>query len=339
MFKEIFDGKNQKRRIGSMLEKNFSRIKYVLFLALLLAIPVDSWAGAFGILNTDGTSAQLFAPWDLRARNTFVQVTNTGALPIVVHVQIFNAAAGGCPEIDFYDTYTKNDTHVYDLRGLTRNNAVPLNAALPDGGFGIVVVSNAAGVDLPHLGDAIGDYVLTGNYRIIDTAGYEYRSNIDSLINILSAVVDVPAVTTFNFNNVDGANASDVIGIVIADAGPGPIEVNASPGISVTFDVDEIDAAENPLSCEDFRFDCSANSFNVGINDALPNSRIGARLCPGFSEPVGLMILTSEDTTGSPNYFTGYVGLNNGDGTGSMDSWWIGIPQNESNPTLSGLSK
>ncbi len=330
MLQQIFDGKKQERRIDSML-KNFSRIKYILLLVLFLAVPVKSWAGAFGILNTDGTSFQLFTPWDLRARNTFVQVTNTGALPITVHVQVFNAAAG-CPEIDFYDTYTANDTHVYDLRGLTRNNGIALNAALPDGGFGIVVVTNVAGVDGPALGGSFGDFVLTGNYRIIDAAGYEYRSNADSFIN---AITFVNPNATFNFNSVDGANASDVIGIVIADAGTGFIEVNAAPGISATFDVDQIDAAEQPLSCEDFTFSCSASNFNVGINDVLPNSRIGNRLCPGFSEPTGVIIFTLEDTDGDPNYITGFVGLNNGDGTGSMDTWFS--PLTQGTPNLSGL--
>lgn len=330
MSKEIIVGKNQKRRIVSMLGKNFSRIKYVLFLALFLAIPVDSWAGA-GILNTDGTSAQLFAPWDLRSRETFIQVTNTGAVGLTVHVQVFNAAAG-CPEIDFYDTYTGNDTHVYNLRALTRNNGIALNAALPDGGFGIIVVSKAAGIDGPHQGSVVSDFVLTGNVRIIDAAGYEYRTNIDSLANALSLAVVPPFAVTFNFNNVNGSNASDVIGIVIANAGPGPIEVDAAPGIAVAFDVDQVDAGENPLSCEDTVFSCSPGAFNVGINDALPNSRIGARLCPGFSEPVGLMILQSEGVSGNPNYFTGYLGLNNGDGTGSLDTWWIGEGQNLVSP-------
>jgi hypothetical protein len=337
MSKEIIVGKNQKRRILSMLGENFSRIKYVLFLALFLAIPVDSRAGTFGLIDTDGTSAQLFAPWDLRSRETFIQVTNTSAAPVTVHVQVFNAAAG-CPEIDFYDTYTGNDTHVYNLRGLTRNNGIALSAALPDGGFGIFVVSKAEGTNLPHDADSVDDFVFTANVRIIDAAGYEYRTNVDTLINILSAALD-GAVVNFNFNNVNGSNASDVIGIVIADAGDGAIEVNAAPGIAIQFDVDQVDAAENPLSCEDFVFSCSPTNFNVGINDALPNSRIGNRLCPGFSEPVGLMVLDGEGASETANYFTGYVGLNNGDGTGSLDSWWLSLGQNVVLPAVtSGLT-
>ena len=312
MFKEIFDGKNQKRRIASMLEKNFSKIKYLLLLALLLMVPAKSWAGAPGFFDTDGLNFQMVGYWDLRNRNSFAQVTNTSPLPITVHVQIFNAASN-CLEVDFYDTYTGNDTHVYDLRGIVRNDGGPLSIALPDGGFRIIVVTNVAGV----FGPAILDLVLTGNFRVVDFAGYEYRSNFDGVINILTSGAND---LTFNFNNVNGNNLSDVVGIVLADTGPGFFEVIAA-GTFITFDVFIFDQFENPISCDFTTFACTATNLNVGVNGALPNSRGAGSLCPANVDTVGHARLFLVNALG--NYFTGFVGLNNGDGTGSMDTWWV----------------
>ncbi|HWP92232.1 MAG TPA: hypothetical protein VNN20_08560 [Thermodesulfobacteriota bacterium] len=321
MFKELFGEKNQKRRIASMLEKNFSRIKYLLLLALLLMVPAKSWAGAPGLFDTDGLNAQMVGFWDLRNRNSFAQVTNTSALPITVHVQIFNAASG-CLEVDFYDTYTGNDTHVYDLRGIVRNDGGPLSIVLPDGGFGIIVVTNVAGVFGPALGNFIEDYVLTGNFRVVDFAGYEYRSNFDGVPNILTGLADD---LTFNFNNVNGNSLSDVVGIVLDDTGPGFFEVIAA-GTFITFDVFLFDQFENPISCDLFTFACTASSLDVGINGALPNSRGAGSLCPANVDTVGHVRLFGVAAAG--DYFTGFVGLNNGDGTGSMDTWWGPLPSN-----------
>jgi hypothetical protein len=312
MFKELFDEKNQKRRIASMLEKNFSRIKYLLLLALLLMVPAKSWAGAPGFFDTDGLNFQMVGYWDLRNRNSFAQVTNTSPLPITVHVQIFNAASD-CLEVDFYDTYTGTDTHVYDLRGIVRNDGGSLAIALPDGGFGIIVVTVVDGV----FGPAIADLVLTGNFRVVDFAGYEYRSNMDGFINILSAgLLDL----TFNFNNVNGNNFSDVIGITLFDVGPGEFEVIAA-GTFITFDVFIFDQFENPISCDFTTFACTATNLNVGVNGALPNSRGAGSLCPANVDTVGHVRLFG--VAGVLEYFTGFVGLNNGDGTGSMDTWWL----------------
>lgn len=314
MFKELFDEKNQKRRIASMLEKNLSRIKYLLLLAMLLIVPAKAWAGIPpGSFDTDGLNFQMVGYWDLRNRNSFVQVTNTSNDGITVHVQIFNAASN-CLEVDFYDTYTPVDTHVYDLRGIVRNDGGPLSIALPDGGFGIIVVTNVAGV----FGPAILDLVLTGNFRVVDLAGYEYRSNMDGVINFLTlAASDL----TFNFNNVNGNSLSDVVGIILADSGPGFFEVIAA-GQFITFDVFIFDQFENPISCDFTTFACTASSLNVGVNGALPNSRGAGSLCPANVDTVGHVRLFAVTASPGADYFTGFVGLNNGDGTGSMDTWW-----------------
>jgi hypothetical protein len=312
MFREIFDDKNQKRRKNSMLKNSFGKLKYLFVLAFLLVTPIKSWGGApFALsVNTDTADMQLFSFWDLRDRESFVQVTNTGSAPVTVHVQIFNAG-DGCDEVDFYDDYTPQDTHVYNLRALTRNNGDPLNIVLPSDGFGLVAVTVVAGVG----GPAIFEPVLIGSFRVIDDSGYEYRTN--------SAGIDEGffgfSFYTINFNNLNGANASDVVGVLVTQVGPGFIEVVAQ-GTGVTFDANIFDADENVISCGNFTFRCNSSQFDVGINDAYPATKGGPEICNGNTDTVGFLSL---DTFGIfPGIFVGFVGLNNGDGTGSMDSWW-----------------
>ncbi len=318
MFREIFDDKNQKRRKNSMLKNSFGKLKYLFVLAFLLVTPIKSWGGApFALsVNTDTADMQLFSFWDLRDRESFVQVTNTGSAPVTVHVQIFNAG-DGCDEVDFYDDYTPQDTHVYNLRALTRNNGTPLNISIPDNGYGLMVVTVVTGVG----GISINDPVLIGNFRVIDDSGYEYRTNSAGYLESSGSGNDV---YTINFNNLNGANASDVVGVLVTQVGPGFIEVVAQ-GTGVTFDANIFDADENVISCGNFTFRCNSSQFDVGINDAYPATKGGPEICNGNTDTVGFLSLAIVDE--DPNIddiFIGFVGLNNGDGTGSMDSWWVG---------------
>jgi len=54
------------------------------------------------------------------------QVTNldSGPLGQTLHIQIFNVG-NLCSENNFFDFYTPNDTHVYNLRDITRNDGTP----------------------------------------------------------------------------------------------------------------------------------------------------------------------------------------------------------------------
>ena len=66
--------------------------------------------------------------------------------------------------------------------------------------------------------------------------------------------------------------------------------------------------------------DASVASFEYGINNAVPHSRGGELLCPGNVISNGFVTL---DLLSDPfSNFVGYVGLNNGNGRGSMDSFW-----------------
>src|SRR3989304_2756738 len=104
-------------------------VKYLLVLAVLLIVPIKAWAGAFEedfeVPDTDETGFALANFWDLRTRISTVQITNVCTFPIRTHVQIFNVP-DDCDEFDFFDNFTENDTHVYDL--VTVNGVSQLKA-------------------------------------------------------------------------------------------------------------------------------------------------------------------------------------------------------------------
>jgi len=220
MCEEIFNDKNQKRRKGNML-KNGIRFLVLLVLLVVLVMPIKAWAGkaAGPIWDTDTPNFQLYYFWDLRERESFFQVTNTSNSPITVHVQIFDVPGEpNCDEIDFDDTYTGLDTHVYFLDDIVLNDGTDVGPVFPDGGYGFIVVSVV---------DAFGEAdssqsVIIGNFRVIDDEGYEYRSNAAGFNDI-----DEAFAYSFNFNDIDGTAFSDVVGIFVQDAGDGQSEVIA----------------------------------------------------------------------------------------------------------------
>jgi len=97
------------------------------------------------------------------------------------------------------------------------------------------------------------------------------------------------------------------------------------------------DENENEFSCQRTVFTCLPSDqisdefqseedvlfggFNLGINDLYVNSRGEPSICSGFI-PTGFVRLDHTGETDA-NRIVGFTGLNNGNGTGSMDSWWI----------------
>jgi len=129
--------------------------------------------------------------------------------------------------------------------------------------------------------------------------------------------------------------------------------------INITFDVDITDNNENTFSCSDVMFACinedspryeellssaaengvaiNVAGFEYGINEVFPHSKGSPLLCPGNNIPEGTVRLTVEDLFGElpgnlvdgifgfldgDEFFTGFIGLNNGNGRGSMDAIW-----------------
>ncbi len=282
--------------------------------------------------DSDGDPFQLYSFVDLRERESFVQVTNVDAVnPVTVHVQIFDVS-NNCNENNFFDVYTPSDTHIYDLRNITTNDGNPSGVVLPDNAYGMVVVTVVTGVG----GQTLDNSVLVGNFRIIDNSGYEYRTN---MLGIRSLQTQNVTNNYFNYNIKGNVTLSDVVGIGV-DQNVSGGEVTVSPlDTYAAFDIDIYNTNEVPFSCRDIIFACiddnsplveslleqvgvgSVASFEYGINNAIPHSKGGELLCPGNVISDGLVVLRPEDF--AHENFVGYVGLNNGNGRGSMDSFWF----------------
>lgn len=336
-------------------------ILFTLLLALTICLfPVKSLFAGDGafitIPETDGVeeNSHLFYFFDLRERETFIQLSyidpeNT-ALSATAHIQIWDVS-NNCNENNFFDQYTVNDTHVYNIRDIQTNDGSPSGVVLPDGAYGIVTaIVTLNGSPNGNEGQPIG------NLRVIDNNGYEYRTNAQKIgETFIEVPPGIPFVFhSFNFNTKGGVNLSDVVGIPFTFFTPEPdFEVTLTPvqDIYAPFDVDIIDDNEVPFSCRDVIFSCvnednplleellenaGANvaSFEYGINNAIPHSKGGELLCPGNIISEGTVILRPEfrpnfgvcNDCAYPLWFFGFVGLNNGNSRGSLDSFWTFNP-------------
>lgn len=307
--------------------------KSLFFLILLFIFTPVSFAGN-GIPDTDSVSRpETFSFFDLRDRESFVQITNLTSTAEVIHIQIFNVA-DNCNENNFFDTYTPSDTHIYNLRDIQTNDGDPSGVVLPDDAYGIVV---AIAVQSEG-GEANFNADIFGNFRIVDNNGYEYRTNSTPFPSAGTFFGDVPI--TFNFNNKNGVILSDVIGFETPLINSGEVDLSDIISENVTFDINILNNNEVIFSCRNIIFACtdqdnpllealleddgraSVASFEYGINNVIPHSKGGELLCPGNVIDEGIVQMISLDGTGSSR-FSGFVGLNNGNGRGSMDSWWF----------------
>lgn len=187
-------------------------------------------------------------------------------------------------------------------------------------------------------------------------AGLDDDDDDEVLLN-----TDGPQSLYANFNTVDGANLADLVGyayFINTDLQsyfiPAGVEFgtvfNYDPGVE--FDIFVFDMNEDPLSCDSRVFACGG-IMNYGINEDYRASRGEDLVCPGggLADPNGGFIsfengrfinyITPEfpdpcadaacDDTNPPNFtsvpfqapiFVGLIGINNGNGTGSMDYWY-----------------
>jgi len=302
----------------------------VFLIALFLFTPL-SFSGV-PVPSTDESGFILNSFFDLRDRESFVQVTNVDSENAIVHVQIFDVS-NNCNENNFFDVYTPADTHAYNMRDIITNDTNPSGVVLPEGAYGFVSVGvvTAPGDGFDNTGS------LIGNFRIEDDNGYEYRTN--------SVFPEPPGTLssfntpiTFNFNTEGNVILSDVIGLVyIRDFANGEVLAADITDTWVSYDVDIYDQNEVPFSCRNVIFACTdqnnplleelletsgdANvaSFEYGINNEIPHSKGGELLCPGNTISDGFVTLEFITRNGT---FFGFIGLNNGNGRGSMDSWW-----------------
>jgi len=286
--------------------------------------------------------------FDLRDRETFMQITNVDLDPTNhnIHIQIFDVS-NNCNENNFFDLYTPNDTHVYNLRDILTNDGNDSGVVLPDGAYGIFVA----------FGDADSNRRIIGNLRILDENGYEYRTNLNGTKPDFDLQGDLDEFATFNFNTEGGVTLSDVILISVhEDTRASEQQAQLADILNVwnTYDVDIFDLNENAFSCRKVISSCinqdsplyealleeaanrsgggcsngscaaSVADIEYGINEAIPHSKGGELLCPGNNISEGFVRL---EDMGRGNIASResvvYVGLNNGNGRGSMDVFFI----------------
>jgi len=320
-------------------------ISFLTFL-LLLILSTTSFAGIGNFVpQTDNANdiRAIFGFFDLRDRESFIQLTNIESENQLFHIQVFNVA-DNCNENNFFDLYTPNDTHVYNLRDVLTNDGNPAGLILPNGAYGIIAITSVLNTE--SIEDN-ADYF--GNLRVIDDTGYEYRTNLLPFADNDNEATDL---YNFNFNQNGGVILSDVVGLIIntiPDSESYEWEASNVLNTFIVYDVDIYDLNETPFSCRDIIFACidennplaeeilsvdpdsgtngaSVARFEYGINDAIPHSKGGELLCPGNNIPEGIVNLQvqgRELPEGNRDFFiAGFIGLNNGNGRGSMDSFW-----------------
>ncbi|MGB7291830.1 MAG: hypothetical protein WBD99_06645 [Thermodesulfobacteriota bacterium] len=317
--------------------KNVIRtIKYTAVIALFF-LPIKQAVSATSVpaVNTDTPSYQLYYFWDLRDRDSFFQVLNHSFSVVRVHIQVFDAthdADSDCELLDFNDTFTPFDAHIYDVSNLQKNDNTPvLDPSPQEGGFGFVVITV-----INQIGAVQKSPVLTGNFRIFDMEGYEYGAKA---AGYPASSNPKTSSYTFNFNGINDTHQSDVVGIAVS--GAGTANVSAGPSIIAVFDTQLFDLIEQVLNCPPVTFACDPLHFDYGIDEQLENSKIGSRfVCNqpenattdegiirlSFSNLCPEAIACPPNSLSNADFFVGFVGLNNGGNFGNMSTFWA-IPR------------
>jgi len=348
-------------------------ILLTLILALVICLfPVNN--AVAGLLEdidqmeTDIPSDLLVYFFDLRERETFIQLTNSnfdvnpssspppGESPTPdvgvdnrVHIVIFDVS-NNCNENNFFDLYTPNDTHVYNMRNIQTNDGNPSGVVLPDGAYGFVF---AVAVNADGTANSTADLFI-GNIRMIDDNGYEYRTNAVGEPNH-GLTNEIARKGYFNYNTIGDVTLSDIIGVAYDDiteeTKTGTVEVAEITENFALVNVDIFDNVENIFSCRNVIYACvtenspryeellevaseeSNSSASVarseyGINNAIPHSKGGELLCPGNTVSEGfvrfeILNFDNNDPDDTLDDIVVFIGLNNGNGRGSLDTMWV----------------
>jgi len=325
----------------------------LFFFTLMLSSP--SMAGMEDDMNymeTDIPGDMLVFFFDLRDRETYIQLTNSNfdvnmgdddddvGKDNSLHIFIFDVSRD-CVENNFFDVYTPNDTHVYNMRDIQTNDGNPSGVVLPDDAYGFVF---AQAVNPDGTRNESAD-IFIGNLRIIANNGYEYRTNIQFRRTGLTSGAGTLANYHFNYNQSAGVTLSDIVGITFGRNLSGDVFASNPTEDFQLLDIDIVNNNEVIFSCRNVIFSCvdednprlvellefvadntsgsaSVASFEYGINEAIPHSKGGELLCPGNNITEGIVNLNQIplNSTNFGTNFIAYVGLNNGNGRGSMDS-------------------
>ncbi len=275
--------------------------------------------------NTTTSGVQLIGWWTQKGgRNTVIQLTNhatasehfseIGGLaggvpcssgdpgcepaPLSIHVQILDES---CAEIkDFCDSFTPQDTHVYDFGDLVTNTGQDITESVLQGKEGIVVITPvvACGADNRAINfDPSGKGALLATERIQDAT-----NDIEYGVNLYEREVAFGEGTCSTVNNgsadiLDGTNCffetgispnlvlmqnfsqdpatvavrSDVVLLSIQDDYSAVATQGYTPlPAFATYFPDIYDADENVESCPQFTV-CFAR---LGVDDSIPESDV-----------------------------------------------------------------
>ncbi len=181
-----------------------------------------------------------------------MQVTNVNSVNAVLHIQVFDVS-NNCNENNFFDVYTPNDTHQYNMRDILTNDSNPSGVVLPDGAYGFVTALAVTSVG----GGINNSALLIGNYRVLDNNGYEYRANsIFPSPSTTALFFNLPF--TFNFNSESSVTLSDVIGFVFnRDFEQGEIFASDITETWAAYDVNILNNNEVIFSCRNVIFACT----------------------------------------------------------------------------------
>ena len=319
----------------------YKNIKIIAIIIFSLFIFTPTSFSGFNLPQTDSADSTLLYMFDLRDRETYIQLTSSNTQNTVVHIQIFDVS-NNCNENDFFDTYTPNDTHIYNIRDILTNDGNPSGVVMPENSYGFVAIG---AIDTTNGEYDIDNFVLNGNLRIMDIAGYEYRSNAIGFSNTEGGGIQG---ITFNFDISNGVSLSDIVVMpFFRDTENGEILAADITENFIVGDIDIFNENENIFSCRNVIFACtdqdnpllgalleeaagddddddsaSVASYEYGINNAIPHSRNAELLCPGNIINNGFVRINGVNAASGVLGFFGFYGLNNGNGRGSLDSFW-----------------
>jgi hypothetical protein len=230
------------------------------------------------------------------SRNTTVQVTNTSTDAVTLHIQFLDA--DDCTEANFFDTFTGEDTHVYDLGDCWVNDfggLCPMETD-KDGIFILTPVvsgqDNADAIAFNHIagvvntttdapencwGDGSGEVDFAYRYNAVGRNAVNLATGalladgtvLDGASSGLEIILPTELMYHYNSEFAEGAGAvyADLIIVAINDDYSIPSQYSAVGGTTATFRLSDIvDDDELRISCGDRRFECLEV---VGINNAI----------------------------------------------------------------------
>ena len=286
-------------------------------LSLVVAFLVFSSFDAFSQIIkpsgiTDRPTSQLILWYDqddeLTGRSSVIQVTNTSPTQeITIHVEIERSFQFSeidedysdvtrCADVDFVDTLTPLDTHIYNFSNLFFNDGEELDFIPVDDSKGFVVITPIVG---PPDFRAVSFPYLTGNSTIFETnlpstRGFKLNAMGRDAVNLSTGeiapdftildgvsngfVLIQPEELSLNINNFSFSSGGttlngtvDIIFLAFRDVYlPSPALYAADPSVNfVTPSL--IDYNEEVNECEERGIECFDD---IGLNEQLPGSNL-----------------------------------------------------------------